>query len=336
MITMNLTKLASHTAQTAVSIYVPTHKTSPENQNDRIVVKNIVAEALSEIEKLGPKRDFQAVIENLNSAFDSIDWNYSSDGLALFVSEEGFWKFNLNHSPIEQISISDQFSITEIAKSMNDSWDYYLLVLSESPTKLFRGSRQDLTEIKGGFPFSHGGRGGSSAIPTAFGKQTSVIVDEEHRMFFRKISDELTKVISKESLPIFVTGVDRFLSFWTEIAPEHTPAAQIQGSYDFMSDSELLKVVWPDIENYFKLENRKVTERLEIAFGNKTYAGGFEEVIEMAKLGRVAYLVVSDQETANPLTESAVRLTLQGGGEVSFVPAEDLVNFAEISADLRY
>lgn len=186
MITVDLTKLANKTAHTAVSIYAPTHKTSPENENDRIVVKNIVAKALTEIEKLGAKRDFTAVIENLNAAFDSIDWNYSTDGLALLASEEGFWTYNLNHSPSEQVTISEQFVITEIAKTLNKSWDYYLLVLSESPTKLFKGSRQDLTEIKGGFPLSHGGRGGSSAIPTAFGKQTSVILDEEHRKFSGK------------------------------------------------------------------------------------------------------------------------------------------------------
>lgn len=103
-----------------------------------------------------------------------------------------------------------------------------------------------------------------------------------------------------------------------------------------MSDSELMEVVWLDIQYYFRAENLKVIERLETALGNKTYAGGFEEVIEMAQLGRVAYLVVSDDETANPLTETAVRLTLQSGGEVSFVPAADLTKFAEISADLRF
>jgi hypothetical protein len=46
--------------------------------------------------------------------------------------------------------------------------------------------------------------------------------------------------------------------------------------------------------------------------------------------------VISDEVTSNPLTETAVRLTLQSGGEVSFVPAADLTKFAEICADLRF
>ena len=336
MNSIDLGNLLSLNAQTAISIYAPTNKKYPDNQNDRIVVKNKVVEALAEIQKSGPKREFEKVIENLNAAFDSVDWNLSSEGIAIFVSEEGFWKYALNHSPDEQIVIADKFMIVEIVKTMSKSWKYYLLVLSESPTKLFKGDRQDLTEIKGEFPLFHTGRGGSAAIPTGFGKQTAVILDEEHRKFFRKVSEELTKVKSGDLLPVIVTGVDRFLSFWNEIAPVQLSAAQIRGSYDFMSDPELVNLVWPEVQKVFQARNIEVIKRLEIAVGNNTYAGGFDEVIEMAKLGRVAELVVADEVTANPLTETAVRLTLQSGGEVSFVPAVELTKFAEISADLRY
>jgi len=332
----DLSKLLTVNAQTAISIYAATNKAFPENQNDRIVVKNKVLMALKEIHDSGPKRDFNEVIENLNSAFDSIDWNNSTEGIALFVSEEGFWKYNLSHSPHEQIIVSDKFMIAEIVKTLNNLWEYYLLVLSESPTKLFIGSRQVLTEVKGEFPLFHTGRGGSSAIPTAFGKQTAVILDEEHRKFFRKVSEELTRVKKGDSLPVIVTGVDRFLSFWSEVAPDHSIAPQIRGSYDSISDSELINLIWPEVQKLFNKKNSESLERLEIARGNNTYAGGFEEVIEVAQLGRVATLVVSNEVITNPLTEIAIRFTLKGGGGVIFIPAAELTNFAEISADLRF
>jgi stalled ribosome rescue protein Dom34 len=226
--------------------------------------------------------------------------------------------------------------VAEIVKTINKSWEYYLLVLSESPTKLFKGNRELLTEIKDEFPLFHTGRGGSAAVPTAFGKQTAVILDEEHRKFFRKVSEELTKVKLGDSLPVIVTGVDRFLSFWSEVAPEELSSSQIRGSYDFMSDSELIKLAWPEVQKVFQAKNLEVLKRLDIAIGNNTYAGGFEEVIEMAQLGRVAELVISNEEIANPLSEIAIRLTLEGGGEVTFIPAVELADFAGISADLRF
>jgi hypothetical protein len=46
--------------------------------------------------------------------------------------------------------------------------------------------------------------------------------------------------------------------------------------------------------------------------------------------------VVSDDETSNPNTEIAVRATLAAGGEVYFVPAEELAGYASIAADLRF
>jgi hypothetical protein len=332
----DLDKALNLTASVAVSIYSPTHKVSPENQGDRIVVKSLLTQALDSISELGPKRDYENLITNVNEAFESIDWNHSTDGLGLLVSDLGFWKFQLSHRPIEQVVVSDNFAIAELAKTVNKSWEYYLLLLSESPTRLFQGDRDSLTEFKGDFPMEHTGRGGASASPTAFGKQTSVIVDEVHRQFFRKVSDGLTKVQALNTLPLIGTGVERFLAFWSEVAPEHTLASSIEGSYDFMSEAELSNKVWPQVEQYFKAQNKLVIENLDVAKGNNTYAGGFDEVLEMALDGRVRYLVVSDDETSNPNTEKAVRATLAAGGEVYFVPTEELDGYSSIAADLRF
>jgi hypothetical protein len=336
MKTTDLLAALNLSAPVAVSIYAPTNKMAPENQGDRIVVKNLVTVALEQIDKLGPKRDYQGLIDNLNAAFESVDWNHSTDGLGLLVSDQAFWKFNLSHTPAEQVTVSDTFSIAELAKTVNKSWEYYLLVLSESPTRLFQGDRESLLELKGDFPMEHTGRGGASGMPTAFGQQTSVIVDEVHRQFFRKISDGLTKVQAENSLPLIATGVERFLAFWSEVAPEHILAAGIEGSYDFMSEAELSNKVWPQVEQYFRAQNKLIVENLNIARGNNTYAGGFDEVLEMAAEGRVRVLVVSDDETADPKTEQAIRFTLASGGEVYFVPAEDLIDYAAIAADLRF
>jgi hypothetical protein len=336
MKTTDLQAALNLSAPVAVSIYAPTHKMAPENQGDRIVVKNLVTIALEEIEKLGPKRDFEALIDNVNAAFESVDWNHSTDGLALLVSDQGFWKYNLSHSPAEKVTVSDTFAIAELAKTVNKSWEYYLLVLSESPTRLFQGDREALTELKGDFPMEHTGRGGASGIPTAFGQQTSVIVDEVHRQFFRKISEGLTKVQAENSLPVIATGVERFLAFWSEVAPEHTPAASIEGSYDFMSEAELSNKIWPQVESYFRAQNKLIVENLNVARGNNTYAGGFAEVLEVAAAGRVSVLVISDEETANPKTEEAIRLTMAAGGQVFFVPADELKDYASIAADMRF
>jgi stalled ribosome rescue protein Dom34 len=103
-----------------------------------------------------------------------------------------------------------------------------------------------------------------------------------------------------------------------------------------MSEAELSNKVWPQVEKYFRTQNQLIVENLEIARGNNTYAGGFEEVLEVAAAGRVRVLVISDEETANPATEQAIRFTRAAGGEVYFVPADELAEYASIAADLRF
>jgi hypothetical protein len=324
------------TAETAVTIYAPTHRRAPENLADPIVIKNLITKAEQEIAKLGDKRQTSEVRENLQAALSSIDFAHLTEGLAIFVSEKGFSKFDLLHSPAEKVVVSNTFVISDLVKTASKSFDYHLLVLGESPTKLFRGDRDSLTEMREGFPIEHTGRGGAQGLPTDFGQQTSVIEDEEHRKFFRGVLSRLQIVQKNEDLPLVVTGVERFLAFWSEVSTNQKPAVTIQGSYDFMSEAELVTKTWPVIQEHIKKLELEVLSELDKARSSKLYAGGFQEVNELAQAGRISVLVVSDEETANPVTEEAVRKTLETGGEVRFLPAASLTNFAPIAAVMRY
>lgn len=332
----DLTRVLKTDAQTAVTIYAPTHKRAPENQADPILLRNLVAQAQERILELGDKREMGPVLDNLEAAFDSVNFAHSSDGLALLVSEHGFDTFRLSHSPQEQLRVGSRFSISELTKTVSKSWEYHLMVLSESPTRLFRGDRESLSEILGDFPIEHTGRGGAQGLPTGFGQRTSVVEDEEHRKFFRQVSEALTKTQAGEQLPLVVTGVNRFQAFWAEVAPSQAADLVIEGSYDFMSEAELLAKCWPEIQDHFRAQNIRVVADLDSAKSQKRYAGGFAEVAEMATAGRIDTLVVSDDETVNPQVEKTVRLVLESAGEVVFVPAEELVNFAPIAARLRF
>lgn len=332
----DLDKVLALGGEVAVSIYAPTHKRAPQNQADPILVKNLVTQAEELILSLGDKREMGPVLENLESALSSVDFAHTSDGLALLVSENGYHAFKLSHSPNEQVTVGAEFSVAELSKTISKSWEYHLLVLSESPTRLFRGDRDSLLEITGDFPIEHTGRGGTQGLPTDFGQRTSVVEDEEHRKFFRQVSDALTAVQTEEQLPLVVTGVNRFQAFWADVAPAQAADLIIEGSYDFMSEAELLAKCWPEIQDHFRAENTKVVADLDSAKSQRRYAGGMAEVAEMAAEGRIGILVVSDDEIANPGVEQAVKLVLASAGEVFFVPAAELADFAPIAARLRF
>jgi hypothetical protein len=322
----------------AVSIYAPTHTSAPENQADRIVVKNLVVSAQEQISDLGPARDYTDLSENLEKAFQAVDWNSSSAGICLLVSADGHWKFDLDHAPVARVNVSSSFDIADLAKAASQSREYNLLVLSESPTRLFSGNGSVLQEITAGFPIVHTGLGGEQGKPTGFGKQTSVILNEEHRKFFREIAAALTKFKADEAnqAPLVITGVDRYLAFWADVAPEHQPAVVVLGSYDFKSEAELSSKVWPTVSDYFDQQNLLVLESLDKARSAKSYAGGHSEVMEKAREGRIQLLVVADEEIPNPETEAIIRESLDKGTEVRFVPGSSLADYAPIAAALRF
>ena len=75
---------------------------------------------------------------------------------------------------------------------MNRTPRYWVLALSEKPTRLYEATRDDLIEIQdGGFPITHEGPGGEQPLLGGFGIKKSAYRDEYHRKFFRQIDAAL-------------------------------------------------------------------------------------------------------------------------------------------------
>lgn len=332
----DLEKVQALNGEVAVSIFAPTHTRSPENQQDPIVLKNLVTKAEELLLTLGDKRDMAAVLENLAAAFNQINFANTTAGIALLASERGFQVFKLSHSPEENVHVGESFFLAELVKTISKSWEYHMLVLSESPTRLFRGDRDELTEILGNFPLEHTGRGGNEGLPTGYGQRTSVVEDEEHRKFFRQVSQALAKVQAHETLPLIVTGVTRFQAFWADVAPTQLAELTIEGSYDFMSEAELMDKCWEEIEQFFRAKSHGVVADLDSAKSQKLYAGGLTEVSELATAQRIQTLVVSEDEITNKEVEKVLQLVLGAGGEAYFVPGKLLADFAPVAARLRF
>src|SRR5215831_17557368 len=70
----------------SVSILTPTHRTSPDNKQDPIRVKNLVAEAKNRLLGEFSAREMEPVFIRLDGLVDGIDYEHLLDGLALYVN----------------------------------------------------------------------------------------------------------------------------------------------------------------------------------------------------------------------------------------------------------
>jgi hypothetical protein len=352
----DLNELRKFRGTPVISILAPTHRHAPENQADPILVKNLVNEAKTKLLDLLDKRDAAITIDNLEKAVNYINWDNLLDGVAIYANGVGFWAYDLPFSPQPAAIVEDTFAVRELVKALNRSYRYRVLALSESPTRLFLGDRDRLVEIRTGFPLVHEGPGGKEGLPTDYGQRTSIVRDENHRQFFRKVEQALKEVVKDDPTPLFVTGVDRYLAFWKDVAPQFNPVGEILGSFDYMKPSELSTHVWPAVQEYFANERLSMIDKIEQAIASRHFAGGPAEVFEAAHQGRVELLIAPEDELISAwvneekdqvvepnngieiadIVDETVERVLDTGGKILFLPAEDLEKYGKLAAILRY
>jgi len=344
-----------------VTILLPTHRTSPDNKQDRVRLSNLVTEASNRLLSEFKRRDVDPIIDRLERLINAIDLRYALDGLALFVNQS-FARASMLPFPVkERVVIDETFATRDLVYALNHATRCWVLVLSEKPTRLFAGVNETLDEIQSeGFPLVHEGPGGSAALPGGFGVRKSAYRDERHRQFFRDVDSALKPFMADDPLPLVVVGVARYLAFFDEVsAHKGAIVGRVTGSHDKTSAHELSKLVWPLVVQH-QAERREATlAELQRAVSEHKYASAMGEVWHLAHQGRAATLLVeedfhyparldatgahlipADDPTATDVMDDAVdeviETVLQKQGKVVFVEPGRLSDHQHIALILRY
>jgi len=140
----------------SISILLPTHHTSPENKQDPIRLKNLITETGNRLAQEFSGRNIAPLLDKLNNLYEKIDFQKTLDGLAIYVSEDYEGVFMLPFNVMERVVIDNTFATRDLVYTLNRVPRYWVLVLSEKPTRLFMGTKNTLEEITThGFPMTH-------------------------------------------------------------------------------------------------------------------------------------------------------------------------------------
>lgn len=345
----------------SISILLPTHRTTPDNKQDPIRLNNLVSEASKRLLDEFSRRQVDSVLTRLEKAAQNVDHENNLDGLALFANQDFAHFYRLPFKLPEKVVIGDNFQTRDLVFALNRTPRYWVLALSEQPTRLFEGSRETLIEInEEGFPMEHGGAGGASNLPGGHGVSRSAYRDENHRQFFRSVDNTFANFHRDDPLPLAVVGVERYQSFFNEVSAhtEHI-VARITGSHDRTSAYELGQLVWPHVKEGLAEQRRKVLDELGAAVGAQRSASGLGEAWRFAQEGRVSLLLVEegyhqparvddsgfhltqvDDKTPLDVLDDAVddlvEMVLDRGGRVVFVDPPQLEKHQKVAAVLRY
>lgn len=179
------------------------------------------------------------------------------------------------------------------------------------------------------------------------------------RRYFQRIDEQLSDYLSDEDAPLVLAGVDYLLPLYREASDyENLVEEGITGNPDQLSAKELHAEAWPLVAPIFDSARQAEIERYEALAGRKEKtADSVESVVPAAFHGRIETLLIPieaqlwgryDPEThqvvstgqngeeARELLDVAARQTLEHGGTVYTVEAEEMPQRQLVAAILRY
>lgn len=280
----------------AVTITLPAHRATPDNQQDPIRVKDLVKQAKDCLRGEYDQSEVEPLLLQLEKLAESIDYRFTQDGLAMFVNRDLARAVHLPFSLDERVVVGESFHTRDLVYAMNRAPRYWALVLSEKPTRLLEGTRDNLLEIRaGGFPLTQDITGGTQPLPAGVGIRRSAIRDERLRQFFRQVDAALKPYITEDPLPLAVVGVERHLAFFDEVTGfKDAIVATLTDSHDQTSLDDLSGLVWPLVKAGLANQRLDVLADFKKAIGEHKFAAGVEEVWRLAKEGRGRLLVVEE------------------------------------------
>lgn len=356
-----LIKLQSINSYPSVSILMPTHRHHPENQQDKIRLKNLISEAEKRLLSEFKKSEIRSLLEKLHKVVDRIDFQYLSDGLAIFMNNYFGSHYCLNFPLKERMLIDKNFAIRDIVFAINRSQPYLILIISDKIIRLFTSVRKELTEITdSGFPFKNKFYI-SEKDNLSESENDRIIPNIEHERIYLREADNLLKdVITNEQISIAILAVTQKISLFSEISNySDNIVVAINGNYEHSNIQDISEMVWSEMKKAFAFRREKVLKELEKAIGINKYATGIDEVWKLAMEGRGKILLTeinfhytariddsglqlfpseieSGPEVMDDAVDEIIETVIKKGGEVVFYDNDKLLKYDRIAMILRY
>lgn len=148
-ITSQLTDLLANQEPPCISLYQPTHRHRPDNQQDPLRYRNLLREIEISLRQKYPTEDIEALLERFKAlAYDNDFWNCRTDGLAILCSSRKFQVFDLQRAVPELLVVAESFHLKPLLRITQSADRYQILCLSREWARLYEGNRYALDQVE--------------------------------------------------------------------------------------------------------------------------------------------------------------------------------------------
>lgn len=294
----------------AVSIYLPTSRSSSEADTDRLRFRAAYDRARELLSAEADGTGTGAELDQLEPLTrDPEFWRYQSDGVAVFVAA-GFQRmYRVPTRVPELVVVGPTFHTRPLIELLQAPDRYWVLGLSQKELRLWEGTASGASPVdlaglpRGmldalGFEFErdyeivHRRKAGPSRGQPGRGGHTPVFhghgaaqeeAEDELRLFFKKVDGALRDLLSDEIGPVVLAAVKEYHPLYRSISSLSNLADEgIEANVTEWSPDRIHEAAWPIAKS---VALRHMDRALEL--WEKGYGAGKGEA-DLANLGRLA------------------------------------------------
>lgn len=306
-----LAELVATQSSPCLSLYLPTHRHRPDNQQDPIRYRNLLKRLETSL-KQHPDADGQALLAPLLALADNADfWNHTQEGLAVLSAKDRFRVFRLQREVPELAIVANSFHTKPLRRYLQSADRYQVLGLSRHRIQLFEGNRDVLDELDpaSGVPLkmtdalgeevtdprhtvsSYGGANGAMHHGHG-GKKDEVDLDAER--YFRAVDRAITEHHSKPSgLPLMLAALPEHHHLFRKVS--HNALLMDEGLHanpEGMPLDTLRKRAWAVAEPQHRAQQAALIETFSSAQANGLGNDHLTQVAKAAVEGRIDTLII--------------------------------------------
>ena len=347
--------LAVVPGQPAISIIVPMESTGVSPIITLQQKLRVLADQLGrELENKYPEQEYRAVMDRLRSVIATLQPEKHKKGIAIFVSPKFEKVLLLDTQVREKVVVDRFFEIRDLLQHKTLVDKYLVLLLSYRQRMIYHGSTAEFLKIVASVPQS------LDADDVAYGQKADLTALERRKEtlmhnFLHQVDLEITELIAREHLPVFVLGAKRVLGHFKKITKNSAGiVAYISGNYNHSGFAQLQKLLEPHLISLKVEHQRQLLAQLDRAADQKKLVVGISQVREAAVNKKGQKLVVEnnyvcpvhplsavnglgdsqDQQAFSSLpdaVEDVIVNVLANGGDVDFTDNNALDKYEHIA-----
>ena len=329
-----------------LSLYQPTHRHHPDNQQDPIRFRNLVKAMEESLRQKYPKSEVIPLLEPFQGLADDYDfWNHTLDGLAVLSASGVFRVYRLQRPVPELVVVADTFHLKPLMRILQSADRYQVLGLSRGEIKLFEGNRDalDPMELAQGVPrtitealgeeltephltvASYGMGTSGPAMHHGHGARKDEI-DSDAERFFRVVDRAILERHSRPSgLPLLLSALPEHHALFRQVS--QNPFLMDEGldiHPDALPIDALRDRAWRAVEPQYLARLAGLVEAFGEARSKGLGADALAQVAEAATAGRVATLLIeAERQVPGRIDATTGRITF---GDLEHPEVDDLLD----------